>query len=134
MAQVRVPRSILPLAKYMEQDKEAKEDAFFPTYAHMIVFAAAVGFEHGEFDDDIEFCAQAPHPIPIETFKNLELYDFALVLTLARETTFDSLKDPEVVTKTLEGYSSAGFRHLAQMDVGRDLIGSLVHAVKQLRE
>lgn len=133
MAQVRVPRSLLPLAKYMVEDKEAKDDAFFPTYAHMIMFAAAVGFRHNEFDDDVEFCPQSPYPIPVETFKNRELYDFALLLTLARNPSVESLKDPDVVTKTIEGYSSAGFRHLAKMDAGSDLVGALVHEIKQLQ-
>lgn len=132
MQSVQVPLSAQPLLRYMKQDKNAAEDAFFPTYAHMMIFAAAVGFDLGEFDDDVEFL-QSPHPIPFDIFRNNDLYDQALVLTLARNPKLEALQDAALVAKTVEGYSSAGFRHMAKWSTGRDLLGCIVHEIKKLQ-
>ena len=117
----------------MTQDKSAAQDAFFPSYAHLVMFAAALGYENDEFDDDVAFSKGAPYPIPVEIFKNAELYEYALVLTLARAGSHEALQDPEIVAKTIEGYSSAGFRHLAQLGKGHDLLGTVVHEISKVR-
>jgi hypothetical protein len=117
----------------MSQDRGAAADAFFPTYAHLVTFAASYGMYKGEFDDDVEFVEGAPVPIPLEIFKNAGLYDTALVLTLKRFHSESALQSPESISKALEGFSSAGLRNMAKLDTGHDFLRVLVHEIGKVQ-
>lgn len=115
MAQIRMPERAKSLLAYCKRHNAKNEDAFFESFAHMIIFAASIGLERDEFDADAVFCEKDPYPITLETFKSLGLYDPILIITLARHQDFEAAKSENNVAATIEGFASAGFRYMEQI-------------------
>lgn len=109
MARVRVPLSAEPLLTFMVKDLRPSPEAFFPTYANMIVFAASVGFDAKKFDRAPSFLKSNPEPIDVEVFRNRGLYSFLQMLTIAHEEGHEAASNDDRLATVLEGYASAGF-------------------------
>lgn len=109
MARVRVPKNAESLLVFMEKDVRPSPEAFFPTYAHMIVFAATVGFEAKTFDKNPSFIKSSPEPIDIEVFRNRGLFRFLQLLAISRAESHEVANNEDRMAETLEGYASAGF-------------------------
>ena len=113
---IRMPEAATPLLPFCEKHKiNLRDDHFFPTFAHMIMFSASIGYKRDEFDEHIEFCKKEPYPIPIETFISLGLFEQIIVLGLARTKSYEVVKDYQTLSQITEGYSSAGFREMLRI-------------------
>ena len=115
MAHIRMPERGKLLLGYCKRHTAKVDDAFFESFAHMIIFAAAIGLDRDEFDEDAAFCEKDPYPITLETFKSLGLYDPILIMTLARHEDFEIAKSESAIASTIEGFASAGFRYMEQL-------------------
>ena len=115
MAHVRIPESAVILLPYCKAHIHKNKDPFFPTYAHMMIFAASIGFKRDEYDRDISFITRDPYPITFDIFKNLNLFDIILCLALSEHKTYKVLDDEDLLAKVIEGYSSAGFRQMLRL-------------------
>lgn len=114
MAQVRVPKSAVKMLAIRLKDPAATptrsdSDAFFPTNAHMVMFAASVGFEEKRFDKKPEFFKNNPDPIDLGIFQRQDLYQMIQCLGIAKEKTHEVANDENRLAEILEGYASAGF-------------------------
>jgi dnd system-associated protein 4 len=112
MANIRMPQTARPLLQYCRSHNAKLEDAFFQSFAQMIIFAASLGWQQDEFDEAVAFCEKDPYPIPLETFKSLGLYDPILIITLARTKNFEVAKNDTEIAAIIEGFASAGFRYM----------------------
>ena len=117
MAHIRMPQSARPLLQFCRSHNAKLEDAFFPSFAQMIIFAASLGWQRDEFDEAVAFCEKDPYPITLETFKSLGLYDPILIMTLARTENFEVAKNDNEIATIIEGLASAGFRYMDQIYV-----------------
>ena len=115
MAQIRVPKAATELLQFCTANRQKSDDAFFPSYAHMVVFAASLGYKEDEFDTEVAFVKNEPYPIGMDTFRNLRLIDFIIILGLVKEKKPEIVDNEDELAKIVEGYSSAGFRHMLRM-------------------
>jgi dnd system-associated protein 4 len=115
MAAIRMPEAGAALLQYCNAYKNRKDDAFFPTYAHLILFAASIGYKRDEFDSEINFFPKEPYPIDIDIFKNLQLYDYILIIGLAKTKSYEIVNDNDELARIIEGFSSAGFREMLRV-------------------
>lgn len=115
MAVVRIPESAMALLPYCEPYRAKRYDCFFPSYAHLIIFAASIGYKKDECDEEVSFISKEPHPIQLDIFKNLGLYDYILILGLSKTKSYEIIQQIELLAKIVEGYASAGFREMLRV-------------------
>ena len=115
MAVIRIPESAMALLPYCEPYRAKRDDCFFPSYAHLIVFAASIGYQKDECDVEVSFISKEPYPIQLDIFNNLGLYDYILVLSLSKTKSYEIIQDKESLSKIIEGYASAGFREMLRV-------------------
>jgi hypothetical protein len=89
--------------------------SYFPTYAHLIASAAAIGFHQDDPIDTIEFVQKQPNPIALDIFRNQGLFDILLLLSISKLKDTKVAKDPELVTQITERLACAGFRAMHDM-------------------
>lgn len=94
---------------------ENLSQSFFPTYAHLLASAAAVGFYQEPPAGNIEYREKQPLPIAIDIFRNQDLYDVLLLLVTVNTKDPKSAKDPDHVCRTIETLSCAGFRAMQSL-------------------
>ena len=112
MAQIRVPKAANALLQYCSAHRQKFDDAFFPSYAHMMIFAASLGYQRDEFDIDVTFVQNDPYPIGMDIFKNQGLMDFIIILGLVKERKPEIVDNEDELAKIVEGYACSGFRHM----------------------
>jgi dnd system-associated protein 4 len=115
MAVVRIPESAKALLPYCEPFRGKRDDCFFPSYAHLVIFAASIGFKRDEYDEDVSFISKEPYPIQLDIFQSQGLYDFILILGLSKEKAYEIIQNEELLATTIEGYASAGFREMLRV-------------------
>lgn len=108
MAKIRVPKNAELLLPFVERDMRPNDQAFFPTYAHLIVFAASVGHDAEKFDKAPDFIRVSPEPIDLEIFKNRRLYQLLQLLAISHTKQHEIASKEETVAEIAEGYASAG--------------------------
>ena len=102
------------LLRYAVSD-HTDPDAFFPTYAHLIIFAAVLGYNNSSFCDNPEFAQKDPVAWDIFENQRLErgtLADIARLLCICHQGDVTSISDTDTVCRIVEGYSHEGFRIL----------------------
>ena len=112
MAVIRIPESATALLPYCSAHRNKRDDSFFKTYAHLMIFAAEIGYRNDEFDNEVDFCKKEPYPIQIEVFQSLGLYDHIVIIALAHTKSYAVVNDADQLAKIAEGYASAGFREM----------------------
>jgi len=115
MAAVRIPESAKSLLSYCRAHPTKSDDFFFPSYAHLIMFAAGIGCYKDEYDDEVAFCDKEPYPIPMDIFQNVGLLDYIYVIGLSKTKNYNILNQKEELCKIIEGYSSAGLREMLRV-------------------
>ena len=115
MAAIRIPESAKALLPYCEPYRAKNDDCFFPSYAHLITFAASIGYQKDQCDEEVSFISKEPYPITLDIFKNLGLYDYILVLGLSKTKSYEIIQDEESLSKIIEGFASAGFREMLRV-------------------
>ena len=89
-----------------------KRFEIFPSYAHLIAIAAAVGLESAGFDEKPELLTSQPQPIAFEIFRNQHLDGLLLAYSIAWRKSEDVAKDDSLLFRTVEGLAAAGFREM----------------------
>lgn len=108
MAKIRVPKQAELLLPFVERDMRPNDQAFFPTYAHLIVFAASVGHDADKYDPNPDFIRTSPEPIDLEIFRNRRLYQLLQLLAISRTQQHEIASKEDQVAEIAEGYASAG--------------------------
>jgi hypothetical protein len=94
---------------------ENPELSYFPTYAHLIASAAAIGLNQDDPIDTVEFVQKQPNPIALDIFRNQGLFDILLLLSISRTKDTKVARNPELVSQIIEGLACAGFRAMHEM-------------------
>ncbi len=118
MASIRMPANAKLFYRFCAASEEPDRDlVMFPTWAHMLISAAAVGCHHQQQDNEPELLNTNPYPIPLETFSGgkVQLNDYLLMMAIS--TTLDPtiVDNEDRICRIIEGYASAGFRHMAAL-------------------
>ncbi|HVT92604.1 MAG TPA: hypothetical protein VHD76_07150 [Bryobacteraceae bacterium] len=117
MSRVRVPKAAAPLLIYCKTNAQKRADACFGSYAELLMFAAAVGFQRYQGKppgDRIEFFDASPDPIDLAIFKNQHLFPQLLLMGLASTGSHAIARNEEGLCALLERFATAGSQHLAQ--------------------
>ena len=114
MVRVRVPKSAetmltLRLKNPAGTASKTSMDSFFPTNAHMVMFAAAVGFDAKRFNKKPEVFKCNPDPIEMGVFHSQGLFQMVQCLGIFKEKTHAVAIDEERLAEIIEGYASEGF-------------------------
>lgn len=99
-------------ARASEADKQFE---IFPSYAHLITIAAAVGLESSGFDEKPELLDSQPLPIGFDTFRSLHLDGLLLALSISWRRSEDVAKDESLLCRTVEGLAAAGFSEMKEL-------------------
>ena len=114
MSQVRVPATAEPLLPFCRPFHDRRDNAFFESYAEMLVFAAGVGYAKSpqKRPSTCSDFLDQPYPIPTEYFKSLQLFPIMLLLALAATKDHRVAKDEKRLAAILEDYANLGMREL----------------------
>ncbi len=116
MANFRMPSNGEDFFSFVQRPGSGEQRlAYFPTYAHLLVSAAAVGASRDEFEEPQEFRDREPRPIPTETFNSQQLYEICLLLAIEHDGDPAVVKDEDKVARIIEGLAAAGFTALYPM-------------------
>ena len=114
------------LLRYAQSDR-SDNNAFFPTYAHLVLFAAVIGYNNSLFCSDPEFAKKDPIAWDIFENQRLErgtLADIARLLGICHEEDVTIVGDTDSICKIVEGYSHEGFRLLNEINQSDDCGGN----------
>lgn len=120
MATIRIPQSAATLLQFCKPWPGRTSNPCFSTYADLMIFAAGLGHSQsarGPAPSCNAFIEDGqPVPIPFDVFKgsNLGLYPFVLLLSLASENSYQTVRDEERLARTVENYAAIGFLELAR--------------------
>jgi hypothetical protein len=119
MATIRIPSTISSLLPYCGKWENTREDACFPTYAALIVFAASYGYERwdGSALPAITKVLDRPNPIDLSIFKD-GLYSQILLLALAVKGSYEIAQSEDDLCRLVEGFADFGGRELSQIKEG----------------
>lgn len=114
MPHIRFPKTGEKLVSYLAAPNMPPENAIFETGAHLVAFAAGVGFMHKERDKDFVAIEDRPQPIDLNTFKSQGLYETLQILAIAGTGSHQIVHDDKEkeFCELVEQYASAGFKHL----------------------
>lgn len=115
MPTIRLPQSADPLLPFCRRYEEPLDNACFDTYADLVTFAAACGFQrlHGRKPTDPQQFHAKVNPIDIAVFKNQNLFPNLLLIGLGSEGRPDIARDEERLCRIVEGFADVGCKHLA---------------------
>jgi len=84
----------------------------FPTYAHLIAIAAAVGLEAKSFEHSPKLLSTQPNPIPLDTFRSQQLDTLLLAIAMAWLKSDEPIADESVFCETVQGLAAGGFEEM----------------------
>ncbi len=133
MASLRFPSPAVPLLALC---KGHNEDFVFRTYADLIGFLAAYGYQLASMEGHrlptkVEF-VNVPNAIPTEVFENRGLFANFLIIALASDDHATLTKDDDALAKYIERLSALGAETIcARMPMGEfqakvDFLASLL--------
>jgi hypothetical protein len=120
MATIRIPEAakpFLPLCRRRETTGTEAEHVCFDSYADLIVFAAALGFDEmgGRLPNrETRFLAQ-PNPIDFAIFKDDRRYPPLLLIALAGSRERTVIHDEALICKLTEDFAAVGFERLTKI-------------------
>jgi len=88
---------------------ENKDLVLFPTYAHLLCAAAALGSARGVYVDEPVLREKDPRPIELETFKTQELYDLILIMVIKYCGDVDVVRDVSKICANFVSLAAGGF-------------------------
>lgn len=114
-------RNFFQFVKGVPQEKD--DLSYLPTYAHLIIHAAAYGCHLNDFDAAPKLLEVDPRPIPLDTFKSQQLMDYILVMGLFKDEDPKVVDDDSRLSEIVQGFASAGFQQMLKLheDCGSDL-------------
>jgi len=117
MATIRIPEAakpLLPLCRRRESTPSDTEQICFESYADLVVFAAALGFEAmgGRLPNrETRFLTQ-PNPIDFPIFKDDRRYPQLLLIALAASRDRAVIRDEEMLCRVAEDFAAVGCERL----------------------
>lgn len=114
MASIPFPASAQPFLEYVKGDRNSPGESIFPTYAHLMAFAAAYGALSGEFTKP-SGNLQNPNPIDLAIFERQGLINALRIIVLSHSGGVDNLEDENEIVKIVQGYTNGGFRILERV-------------------
>jgi dnd system-associated protein 4 len=118
MATIRIPQDatpFLPLCRSHSGDSHDRtEQVCFETYADLMVFAAALGYEEmgGKLPMRETRFLDRPNPIDLQTFKNDRRYPPILLIALAASKDRAVVRDEDLLCKITEDFAAVGCERL----------------------
>jgi dnd system-associated protein 4 len=118
MATIRIPQEashLLPLCRSHSGDTHDRpEQICFETYADLMVFAAALGYEEmgGKLPMRETRFLDRPNPIDLQTFKNDRRYPPILLIALAASKDRAVVRDEDLLCKIAEDFAAVGCERL----------------------
>ena len=106
MIQPRVPLNGKEFEKFCKGTASGLVDPFFPTQAHLLVFAASIACEVDEFQENPETKSDS---IKETVLRNNNLVDRIRIMALYKTNDVKVLDDDYEVSSIVEGYAAAGF-------------------------
>lgn len=115
--EVQVPAALEPLFPFVKRAKVKHSNAFFESYAHLVTFAACVGFHRldgtlaaggARRTDQIE-------PIDWEYFGNDRLQTALHLIALVASGGTEAVDDPDQLCRLVEGFAAEGAKELVQL-------------------
>jgi hypothetical protein len=117
MPNIRIPTIAESLLSFCSRNQPAAENACFDTYASLLAFAAAYGFQslNGQKPRqpaESEFI-KGVYPVELDIFKNQHLFPHLLLIGLAADGSQAIARDEERLCKLIEAYAQEGCVQLA---------------------
>ena len=117
MANIRFPKTGEGLVRYLAAANMPPETAIFETGAHLVAFAAGIGYQRKEKDQDFTPVADRPQPIDLNIFRSQGLYESLQIIAIADTGSHAIVHDDKEkeLCELIEKYASAGFKYLLAM-------------------
>lgn len=115
MPTIRFPKTGEGLVRYLFAANMPPQNAIFETGAHLIAFAAGIGFLKKDKDRHFTPVDDRPQPIDLHVFKSQGLYEALQILAIADSGSHEIVDKEKEICELVEQYASAGFRHLQAM-------------------
>jgi len=121
MPSIRIPQAaepFLPMCRRSETlGAETREKVCFETYADLIVFAAALGFEAmgGRIPTRDTRFLERPNPIDFQIFKDDRRYPQLLLIALAASKDRHVMRDETPLCRLAEDFAAVGFERLTEI-------------------
>lgn len=116
MSQIRLPRTLGPFLRLCRPHADKLQVPVFETYAHLIVFAAARGFQYARAVPESLPRAGAPPPpfldqpaaISYDIFRNQRLRPVLLMMAIAHSGHTAIASDSDAICRLAEAYAALG--------------------------
>lgn len=115
MPAIRLPESAEPLLAFCRRHDEPLDNACFDTYADLVAFTAACGFQrlNGRTPSAPQKFVASIYPIDLAVFKNQSLFPNLLLIGLGAEGKSDIARDEERLCRLVETFADVGCKFLA---------------------
>lgn len=116
MPAIRFPKTGENIARcYLATPSTPSHNAIFETGAHLIAFAAGVGYVKREKDKHFTPVEDRPQPVDLNIFKSQGLYEILQIIAVADSGSHEVVDREDEIRDIVEQYASAGFRHMQAM-------------------
>ena len=138
MPSIRLPQSVEPLLPFCRRMTTTAPlpNACFETYADLVCFAAACGFEelNGGRPAPLRAPSNQVSTIDLAIFKNLKLFPVLLLMCLAFDGKDDVARDEERLCQLIEAYAEEGGTMLSKALEHSTKAGFHVELARMLRK
>jgi dnd system-associated protein 4 len=115
MPHIRFPKTGEGLVRYLFTANMPPQNAIFETGAHLVAFAAGLGFLRKDKDNEFTPVLDRPQPIDLNIFKSQGLYEALEIMAIADTGSHEIVDREKELCELVEKYASAGFKHLQAM-------------------
>ena len=115
MPHIRFPKTGEGLLRYLFTANMPPQNAIFETGAHLVAFAAGLGFLRKDKDNEFTPVLDRPQPIDLNIFKSQGLYEALEIMAIAATGSHEIVDREKELCELVEKFASAGFKHLQAM-------------------
>ena len=115
MAAIRLPSNSIDLLPFCQRSEDARNDACFDTYAHLLVVAASLGYRlsEGPARRTCESFLKTPGPIDLGIFRSQGLFSQLLIISMMCHQDNDSALDEGNLVMAVENLAEIGLEEMS---------------------
>jgi len=114
MATIRIPSNATDLLPFCQRSDDARPDACFETYAHLLVIAASLGYRLGPGPPSrsCQSFLKNPGAIDLGIFRSQGLFSQILIISMMCHPDNDLALDEANLVRSIEDLSEAGLEEM----------------------